>query len=40
MAIKALNDHFVADKKIWSLVQKKARKFAMQDSNLTKETLD
>ena len=33
--IKILNEFFPDSKKIWTLVEKKARKFVMQDSNLT-----
>ena len=40
IGIKILNEFFADSRKVWSLVEKKARKFVMQDSNLTKEDVD
>ena len=39
-AIKILNDHFSKDKKLWYLVEKKARKYILSNTGLSKDDLD
>lgn len=39
-AIKILNDHFSKDKKLWYLVEKKARKYILSNTGLSKDNLD
>ena len=38
--IKALNQYFIENKKIWMLVERKARKYIMQSGQLDKNALD
>ena len=40
-AVKILNDYFENDRKLWNLVEKKARKYILQASTgITKEALN
>ena len=38
--IKALNQHFGQNRKIWMLVERKARKFILSQGRLDKDTLE
>ena len=40
VAIKALNEHFEANRKIWMLVERKARKFILQQGQLDQAALN
>ena len=40
VAIKALNEHFTANRKIWMLVERKARKFILQQGQLDQAALN
>ena len=40
VAIKILSTFFSADRKLWSLVEKKARRFVATSSGATKEVID
>ena len=39
-AIKILNQNFGKDKKLWNLVERKARKFLLANASMTKESLE
>ena len=39
-AIKVLNEKFIANKKIWMLVEMKARKFILKQGQLDRASLD
>ena len=40
MAIKILSQYFPENRKLWNLVEKKARRFVMKSTGATKETID
>ena len=40
VAIKILNQYYAENRKLWNLVEKKARRFVMNSTGATKETID
>ena len=39
-AIKILGQYFPGNRKLWNLIEKKARRFVMTSTDATKETID